>query len=368
MRRVLFAVLMLVQCVCFAQKSVKPIRIEMTDAKYLFVKFPSEINYADMGSSDILAEKFQGGILKLKAEKSNFDKTNLSVVTSDGKYYSFIVEYRQKPPFIAVDMGNVTDSITATDIIPSTDIEVSDIHTTHIILPSKVADIAIGNEEVISEKAEEIDNIVKVKSVLDKADKFVETSITVVTNNGSVFPMNVGYAKNPKEVSVSFSDGGNALFNNVNADDANMRKISEWIIGRGQHINNLGVSDNKMVFQLCGVFTNQDVVAFYLYAKNSSKIDYPIDFIKTYIADKKVGRNALTQDEELVPIYSYYGNPGKIIRGKEGMSIVLFFRKFTIPKDRIVFFELYEDNGGRNLKFTAPNKVLINAEVMGNLD
>lgn len=368
LRLLLFSLFFVVFSFCIsstkAQNKIRPINLQLNDNKYLFIKFPAEVNYADMGSYDLTAKKCLDRIIKLKATTPRFEKTNFSVVTTDGKYYSFIVEYNSKPSYIAVDMANVKDSITSTDIIPSTGIEVSEIHTTHIILPTKVADIALGHEEVISEKADPTDNIVKVKSVVDKKENFTETSITVVSIDGNIYPMTVGYAKNPKEMSISFSDGGNALFNDMNVDDDKMRKLSEWIIQKGQYINDLGIEENKMMFLLSSVFTDQDIIAFHLYAKNKSKIDYPIDFVKAHIADKKTGKRYLTQEEELYPFYSYYSDDGNVIHGKDDIDIVFFYKKFTIPKEKILYFELYEENGGRNLRFNAPYKTIINAEVM----
>jgi conjugative transposon TraN protein len=368
LRLLLFSLFFVVFSFCIsstkAQNKIRPINLQLNDNKYLFIKFPAEVNYADMGSYDLTAKKCLDRIIKLKATTPRFEKTNFSVVTTDGKYYSFIVEYNSKPSYIAVDMANVKDSITSTDIIPSTEIEVSDIHTTHVILPTKVADIALGHEEVISEKADPTDNIVKVKSVVDKKENFTETSITVVSIDGNIYPMTVGYAKNPKEMSISFSDGGNALFNDMNVDDDKMRKLSEWIIQKGQYINDLGIEENKMMFLLSSVFTDQDIIAFHLYAKNKSKIDYPIDFVKAHIADKKTGKRYLTQEEELYPFYSYYSGDGNVIHGKDDIDIVFFYKKFTISKEKILYFELYEENGGRNLRFNAPYKTIINAEVM----
>lgn len=368
LRLLLFSLFIVVFSFCIsstkAQNKIRPINLQLNDNKYLFIKFPAEVNYADMGSYDLTAKKCLDRIIKLKATTPRFEKTNFSVVTTDGKYYSFIVEYNSKPSYIAVDMANVKDSITSTDIIPSTGIEVSEIHTTHIILPTKVADIALGHEEVISEKADPTDNIVKVKSVVDKKENFTETSITVVSIDGNIYPMTVGYAKNPKEMSISFSDGGNALFNDMNVDDDKMRKLSEWIIQKRQYINDLGIEENKMMFLLSSVFTDQDIIAFHLYAKNKSKIDYPIDFVKAHIADKKTGKRYLTQEEELYPFYSYYSDDGNVIHGKDDIDIVFFYKKFTIPKEKILYFELYEENGGRNLRFNAPYKTIINAEVM----
>ena len=368
LRLLLFSLFIVVFSFCIsstkAQNKIRPINLQLNDNKYLFIKFPAEVNYADMGSYDLTAKKCLDRIIKLKATTPRFEKTNFSVVTTDGKYYSFIVEYNSKPSYIAVDMANVKDSITSTDIIPSTGIEVSDIHTTHVILPTKVADIALGHEEVISEKADPTDNIVKVKSVVDKKENFTETSITVVSIDGNIYPMTVGYAKNPKEMSISFSDEGNALFNDMNVDDDKMRKLSEWIIQKGQYINDLGIEENKMMFLLSSVFTDQDIIAFHLYAKNKSKIDYPIDFVKAHIADKKTGKRYLTQEEELYPFYSYYSDDGNVIHGKDDIDIVFFYKKFTISKEKILYFELYEENGGRNLRFNAPYKTIINAEVM----
>lgn len=372
LRLLLFSLFFVVFSFCIsstkAQNKIRPINLQLNDNKYLFIKFPAEVNYADMGSYDLTAKKCLDRIIKLKATTPRFEKTNFSVVTTDGKYYSFIVEYNSKPSYIAVDMANVKDSIMSTDIIPSTEIEVSDIHTTHVILPTKVADIALGHEEVISEKADPTDNIVKVKSVVDKKENFTETSITVVSIDGNIYPMTVGYAKNPKEMSISFSDGGNALFNDMNVDDDKMRKLSEWIILKGQYINDLGIEENKMMFLLSSVFTDQDIIAFHLYAKNKSKIDYPIDFVKAHIADKKTGKRYLTQEEELYPFYSYYSDDGNVIHGKDDIDIVFFYKKFTISKEKILYFELYEENGGRNLRFNAPYKTIINAEVMEKID
>lgn len=347
-----------------AQNNIVPLKLQLNDKKYLFVKFPSEVKYADLGSGKISATRVNDNIIKVKATGKDIEKSNISVVTTDGRYYSFVVEYNSNPSILALDMTNVQDSITSKNIIPSSHIEVSDIHTTHLILPTKVLEIAIGNEYVISEKAETIDNIVKVKSIVSDGKYFQETSITIVTINGDIYPMTVGYAKNPKEMSISFSERSNALFYDANDDTDNMKMMSAAIIEKGQYINDLGIEKDKMVFQLCSVFTNQDIIAFYLHAQNNSKIDYTIDFVKAYIADKKGEKYTITQEEELFPIYTYFSNDEKVIHGKDRIDIVFFYKKFTITDKRILNFELYEENGGRNLKFSAPNKTIINAKVM----
>ena len=61
-------VFMAFHLLCLAQNGIKPIRFVMNDRKYMFLQFPSEIRYADMGSQDLTAEKCQNTVLKLKAE------------------------------------------------------------------------------------------------------------------------------------------------------------------------------------------------------------------------------------------------------------------------------------------------------------
>lgn len=61
--------------------------------KTVHVFFPSEINYTDVGSSDVLFEA-KGSILKLAAAVNNFKETNITVITNDNYCYSFIVNYQ----------------------------------------------------------------------------------------------------------------------------------------------------------------------------------------------------------------------------------------------------------------------------------
>jgi conjugative transposon TraN protein len=61
--------------------------------KTVHVFFPSDINYTDVGSSDVLFET-KGPILKLAAAVSNFKETNITVITKDSYCYSFIVNYQ----------------------------------------------------------------------------------------------------------------------------------------------------------------------------------------------------------------------------------------------------------------------------------
>lgn len=64
------------------------------------IVFPFAIKSVDKGSPDILVQKAKGleNILQVKAAQKGFFQTNLTVVTADGKLYSFVLDYNEEFP------------------------------------------------------------------------------------------------------------------------------------------------------------------------------------------------------------------------------------------------------------------------------
>lgn len=78
---------------------IEPLPLEITLHKTTNLIFPYPLKSVDKGSRDILAQKAKGvgNILQLKAARADFAQTNLTVVTAEGKLYSFTVDYAQEP-------------------------------------------------------------------------------------------------------------------------------------------------------------------------------------------------------------------------------------------------------------------------------
>jgi hypothetical protein len=81
--------------------------LHVTHNKTTHVVFPVAITGVDRGSQDIVVQKATGAenILKVKSQKQGFAETNLSVVTSDGKVYTFTVNYDTSPSELIVYVG-----------------------------------------------------------------------------------------------------------------------------------------------------------------------------------------------------------------------------------------------------------------------
>src|SRR5690606_22345602 len=85
---------------------IKPYKLDITWHKTTLLIFPSAIQSADRGDKYVLAQKVKGtdNILKVKAGQKDFKQSNLSVVTDDGKVYTFVVDYNPDPTYQAIDL------------------------------------------------------------------------------------------------------------------------------------------------------------------------------------------------------------------------------------------------------------------------
>lgn len=74
-------------------------KLEVTYNKTTNIVFPSSITSVDRGSQDVLVQKVSGAenVLRVKADLKNFAETNLTVITSNGRLYSFLVSYADQP-------------------------------------------------------------------------------------------------------------------------------------------------------------------------------------------------------------------------------------------------------------------------------
>src|SRR3954470_10418956 len=89
---------------------IEPYPLKITLNKTTNIIFPYAIKSVDRGSADVLAQKAKGveNILLVKAGRENFPQTNLSVVTADGKLYSFILDYISNPSAINLSFAHGT--------------------------------------------------------------------------------------------------------------------------------------------------------------------------------------------------------------------------------------------------------------------
>lgn len=92
---------------------VVPYEVELTQNKTTHILFPSSIEYVDLGSNEIIASKVEvtSNVLRLKTIKEDIIPTNFTVITNNGKYYSFNASYKNKPIQLSYDLTRFENQV-----------------------------------------------------------------------------------------------------------------------------------------------------------------------------------------------------------------------------------------------------------------
>lgn len=107
----------------------------------------------------------------------------------------------------------------------------------------------------------------------------------------------------------------------------------------------------------------QNNLFYKLEVANGSNIPFDIDFIRFYVRDLETAKRTVTQEQELYPVSSY-GTERTSIQGKSSAIYVFSLSKFPITKDKALFVEIYEKNGGRHLYLKAKQRDITRASAM----
>src|SRR5205809_772985 len=218
--------------------------------------------------------------------------------------------------------------------------------TTSIIFPFAIRHVDRGTKDVLVQPVKEADNILLVKAAVEN---FVETNLSVVTDDGSVYSFVVNFDDKPP-VWVYHMPINNretlSTYANVILDNS-----------RTVHV----IRDNSwdILAMITGIYIKENVIYYQLRLTNDSPIDYDIELLRFYIRDKKKGNRTATQENDLKPLY-VAGNISQV-KGNSQNVIVVALEKFTIPDAKYLAVQVMEKNGGRHLLLKVNNKKIIKA-------
>lgn len=91
------------------QQEICSRKVEVSFSKTTHLIFPAPVQYVDLGSTDIIADKATGAanVVRLKAAVRDFQsETNLTVITADGRFYTFDVCYADDPGQLSIRIVN----------------------------------------------------------------------------------------------------------------------------------------------------------------------------------------------------------------------------------------------------------------------
>lgn len=140
--------------------------------------------------------------------------------------------------------------------------------TVHLIFPSQIRYVDLGSSNIIAGKAEDADNVLRVKAAV--RDFETETNLSVICNDGSFFSFNVKYAEEPERLNIEMQDFLYSGVNNLptNKADIYFKELGNespvlvklimktiWQNDR-REINHIGSKKFGLQFLLRGLYSN----------------------------------------------------------------------------------------------------------------
>lgn len=254
----------------------------------------------------------------------------------------------------------------------SYNIEITTNKTTHIIFPSKVVYVDVGNASVIVDKADNIENIIRVKAT----DIFTEeTTITVIDDTGGYYSFLTNFNLNPQKLSINIASNREADLNYAEKngllktmgtleekDVSEVQFQSNKVYAKRAYIKHLAMHRYKVNFEVNGVYYKNDLLYVSLSIENNSFIPYEVNFIKMYVKDRDMARRTSYQELEVKSLYQT-GDESIKVAEKQKSKAVFVIPKLTITPDKIFYIECIEKSGGRhlNIEMTADDFGLVRA-------
>lgn len=263
-------------------------------------------------------------------------------------------------------------------MIPPHALEVAFNKTTHVIFPSEIVYVDLGDENLVAGLADGAKNVLRVKSAVKSFKS--ETNLTVITDDGCFFTFNVKFAKEPLLLNIEMTDfihDGEAVNRPNNAQEIYLERLGQEspmlvkLIMKSiykqdrREIKHIGSKRFGVQFILKSIHTNNGLLYFHTELKNTSNIAFDIDYISFKIVDKKVVKRTAMQEQVLEPLRAQ--NYVTVVNGKKSERTVFALEKFTIPDDKQLVIEVAEKEGGRNQSFVVENGDIVRANVIDEL-
>ncbi|HUB62815.1 MAG TPA: DUF4138 domain-containing protein [Puia sp.] len=129
-----------------------------------------------------------------------------------------------------------------------------------------------------------------------------------------------------------------------------------------QRLYYLNSRNGKMRLVVRGIYTRGKSLFFSLKLINRSSLDYDVDSIRFFVAEKQKGVHTLRRLNELKPVYVY--DSASLVKGYGRMTSVFVLPRLTLARHRRLQIEVLEKNGGRQLLVQAANFTLETAKLI----
>jgi hypothetical protein len=129
-----------------------------------------------------------------------------------------------------------------------------------------------------------------------------------------------------------------------------------------QRIYYLNNRNGKVRLVVRGIYARGRSLFFSLKMINRSPLDYDVDSIRFFVAEKQNGMQALRRLKELSPVYVLDSLTS--VEGYSKAASIYVLPRLTLARHRRLLIEVLEKNGGRHLLVRASNFTLETARLI----
>lgn len=272
----------------------------------------------------------------------------------------------------------LSKKITFDRMIPPYGLEVTFEKTVHVIFPAAIRYVDLGSSNIIAGKAGSSENVLRIKAAVRGFE--TETNMAVITEEGSYYTFNIKYSDEPEKLNIEMKDfmhDGIATNRPNNSMEIYLKELGSesprivYLINRSIYQNDkrivkhIGSKRFGIQYLLKGIYSHNGLLYLHTQIKNSTNVPFDIDFIRFKIVDKKMVKQTAVQETIIYPLRAY--NFVSQVGANQTERTVFSINKITIPNDKQLAIELFEQNGGRNQTFIIENDDLIRAEQINEL-
>lgn len=246
--------------------------------------------------------------------------------------------------------------------------------TSHLIFPAAIRYVDLGSEYLIAGKAEDAENVLRVKATVRDFDE--ETNFSVITDDGRFYNFNVYYSAYPSSMNYDLltmqkasdrENGNDVLFEELGNNSPSLAGLlMETIYKKNKRIvKHIGSKSYGIQFLLKGIYVHNGKFYFHTELRNKSNVPFQIDFVNFKVVDKKVAKRTVVQEKPMHPLRMY--KPLDEIGGNTVEQNLFLLDQFTMTDDKVLIIEIFEKNGGRQQTLQVENSDLVHARLIRDM-
>lgn len=198
-----------------------------------------------------------------------------------------------------------------------------------------------------------------------------ESNLLVINRNGAIFSYIVKYKEQLSKlnyfITTSSSIGNekpnsvvptvNKVDNKVSKSDYYLRACN-YLVQKKQSFKNLQKRYEGIELSIKNIVFDKEELYFVLQIKNTSTLDYDLNFLDISIQTKQKGKKKSLQRIYQKPLF-IHNRPTRIAEN-ETVRMVYVLPKFSLSNDRRAVLELNESKGERNLNLKVSHRYINN--------